>query len=309
MVEIAGAGGIDQAALTIFERSFMELVQQKQSRLEASGVVRYLPTDGKYNTLPRIGTLELTEVNERNPLKQYADYSLDNRMLKKRRFTTSVLLDNKDDVNELIADPTSYIMDSLIAAKKRTIDRVITAAAMGPVLVGSVNGPQSYISAEEDEVQTLDATTGVNYGTYTSITQTFINNDVPMEMIDSTKLLFTGKENTALMNEEKFINNRYIDARPVMEGTVNNAGLYNVILFAGSEDGGITVKNPILPEDGDYRYCMALAPESVAVSMKLASLRLEQSQRHVNSKELTIDFWINAMRTEGKRVILIKTTI
>ncbi len=309
MVEIAGNGGIDQAALTQFERNFMTLAQQKQSKLEASGVVRYLPTDGKYNTLPRIGKLELVEVNERNPLKQYTDYSVDNRMLRKRRFTTSVLLDNKNDVNELIADPTSYIMESLLAAKNRSIDRVITSSAIGPVLVGSPNGPQEYLSAEDDGVAVVDATSGVNYGTYTSITETFINKEIPMDMIDRVKLLITGKENTALMNEDKFINNRYISARPVEKGVVNQAGVYDVILFAGSVNGGITVENPILPEETTIRHCLALAPESVAVSMELASLRVEQSAKHVNSKELTIDFWINGMRTEGARVIDVKTTI
>lgn len=309
MVEIAGNGGIDQAALTQFERNFMTLAQQKQSKLEASGVVRYLPTDGKYNTLPRIGKLELVEVNGRNPLKQYTDYSVDNRMLRKRRFTTSVLLDNKNDVNELIADPTSYIMEALIAAKNRSIDRVITSSAIGPVLVGSPNGPQEYLSAEDDGVSTVDAISGVNYNTYTAITEMFINKEIPMDMIERVKLLITGKENTALMNEDKFINNRYISARSVEKGVVNPAGVYDVILFAGSFNGGITVENPILPEENTTRHCLALAPESVAVSMELASLRVEQSSQHVNSKELTIDFWINGMRTEGARVIDVKTTI
>lgn len=237
MVEIAGNGGIDQAALTQFERNFMTLAQQKQSKLEASGVVRYLPTDGKYNTLPRIGKLELVEVNGRNPLKQYTDYSVDNRMLRKRRFTTSVLLDNKNDVNELIADPTSYIMEALIAAKNRSIDRVITSSAIGPVLVGSPNGPQEYLSAEDDGVATVDATSGVNYGTYTAVTEMFINKEIPMDMIERVKLLITGKENTALMNEDKFINNRYISARPVEKGVVNDTyetGIADVNNIIGS---------------------------------------------------------------------------
>lgn len=308
MVEIAGNGGIDQAAATQFERNFMTLVQQRQSLLEASGVVRFLPTDGKWNTLPRIGKLELVEVDGRNPLKQYTDYSVDNRMLRKRRFTASVLLDEKDDVNELIADPTSYIMDSLLAAKNRVADIVYAHAAIGPVLVGSPNGPQTYLSAANDGVAKIDATSGVNYGTYTSIMQTFINKEVPMEMIGRSRLLLTGKENTALMNEDKFINNNYVGARPVETGTVNKVGQFGVILFAGSEDGGITVPNPVLPEDASTRHCLALAPDAIAASAELASLRVERSNRHVNSKELTIDYWINAMRTEGARVIDIETT-
>lgn len=43
--------------------------------------------------------------------------------------------------------------------------------------------------------------------------QTFINKEVPMEMIGRSRLLLTGKENTALMNEDKFINNNYVGAR------------------------------------------------------------------------------------------------
>lgn len=309
MVEIAGDGGIDQVAATNFERNFLVLAQQKQSRLEASGVVRFLPTDGKYNTLPRMGKLELTEVNQRNPLKQYADYSVDNRMLRKRRFTATVLLDEKQDVNELLTDPSSFIMDNLLAAKNRVADIVYARAAIGPVMVGSPNGPQSWLSAANDGVQTIVATSGMNYATYTSIIQSFVNSDIPYDMIEKAKLLITGKENTALMNEDKFINNLYTTARPVDTSKVKSIGEFDVILFAGSVNGVNTVANPILVEEQGTRHCLALAPDAIAASARLASLRIEKSNRHVNSKELTIDYWIDAMRTEGARVKDITTTI
>lgn len=255
-----------------------------------------------------MGKIELVKVDGRNPLKQYTDYSVDNRMLRKNRFTASVLLDEKHDVNELITDPTSYIMTNLLAAKNRVIDRVICASAIGPVLVGSPNGPQEFISAADDGVQTVDATSGVNYETYTSIIQTFVNSEITMDMIYQAKLLITGKENTALMNEDKFINTRYMPGYAVEKGFAK-PGALDFILFAGSVTGGNTVTNPILPEEATTRHCLALAPDSVAVSMELARLAVEQSATHVNSKELTIDFWINGMRTEGARVIDIKTTI
>lgn len=308
MVELAGNGGIDQAALTQFERNFMMLAQQKQSKLEASGVVKYLATDGKYNTLPRMGKLELVKVDGRNPKKQYTDYSVDNRMLRKNRFTATVLLDEKHDINELITDPTSYIMTSLLAAKNRVIDCVICSSAIGPVLVGSPNGPQSLLSAADDGVQVVDATSGMNYSTYTSIIQTFVNSEITMDMIYGSKLLITGKENTDLMNEEQFTNQLYMPGYAVEKGFAK-PGAIDFILFAGSVSGGNTVVNPILPEESTIRHCMALAPDSVAVSMELARLAVEQSATHVNSKELTIDFWINGMRTEGARVIDVKTTI
>lgn len=308
MVVLAGSGGIDQIALTNFEKNFLTLAQQKQSKLEASGVVKYLPSDGKYNTLPRFGKIELQSAEGRNPEKKYSDYSVDNRMLRKNRFTTTVLLDNLIDINEVIADPTSYVMESLIAAKNRVTDRVIAASAIGNVLTGSANGPQTEVSAADDGVVTLDAKSGFNYNTYTSIVEHYINHDIAMDMIDRVKLLVTGAENTDLMNEDKFIRNDYMGGMPVAKG-IAKAGLFETILFAGSVTGGVTVANPILPEAETVRHCLALAPESVALSMELGSLRVEQSAKHVNSKELTIDFWINGMRTEGARVIDITTTI
>lgn len=309
MVSYAGDGGIDNAALIQFERTFLQLAQQERSMLESSGVVKFLPSDGKWNTLPRMGKFELTEVEGRNPRKQYTDYSLDNRMLRKRRFTATVLLDEKDDINELITDPSSYVMRNLLAAKNRVADRVYAAAAVGPVLVGAPDGARSSVSAASDGVVTIDATSGVNYGTYEAVIQKFINKDLPMDLILKAKLLITGKENTALMSEDKFINSRYIENRPVNDGYMKHAGALETILFAGSETGGITVNNPILPEASTTRYCMALAPDAIAASVEIGSLRFEKSAEHVNSKELTIDYWINAMRTEGSRVIKIETTM
>ena len=309
MVQYAGEGGIDSAALIQFEKTFLQLAQQERSRLESSGVVYYMPSDGKWNTLPRMGKVELVEVEGRNPRKQYADYSLDNRMFRKRRFTTTVLIDEKDDVNELITDPTSNIMRNLIAAKNRVADRVYSAAAIGPVLVGAPDGARSSVSASADGVVTIDATSGVNYGTYEAVIQKFVNQELPMDLILKSKLLITGKENTALMSEDKFINSRYIENRPVNDGYMKHAGAFETILFAGSESGGITVNNPILIEESTVRHCLALAPDAIAATLEIGSLRLEKSAEHVNSKELTIDVWVNAMRTEGARVIDIQTTI
>jgi hypothetical protein len=92
-------------------------------------------------------------------------------------------------------------------------------------------------------------------------------------------------------------------------GKVTKAGLYEVKLFAGSENGGITVSSPVLPEGVSTRSCLVLAPESVAVSMEIGDLSVEKNYNKVNSMDITIDLWINAMRTEGARVILVTTTL
>jgi hypothetical protein len=300
---------IDQGAKLQFQDNFRELAQQKQSRLENSGVVTFLPSSGKTNNLGRIGRLELEEVNTRNPNKSFGDYAIDNRQLTKRRFTRTITIDKKYDINELIKDPTSDIVKQLVNAKNRVIDRVIASAAVGAVLVGAPDVAASSISAATDGVVTISATGGMTYGVIQTVTQKFINNDLDYADFRGSVLCITGKENTDLMQEPEFINNDYISAKVVDAGKMENVGLYKTVLFAGSENGGITVASPVLVEGVSTRSCLVLAPGSIALSMEIGDMSVDKNYNKVNSMDITIDLWINAMRVEGAGVIIVTTTI
>lgn len=300
---------LDQGALLNFNDSFFELAQQTKSELESSGAIMYLPSKGKTNNMARIGRLELVEVNTRNPDKQYADYALDNRQLTKRRFTLTVQIDAKYDINELLNDPTSDILKQLVNAKARQFDRVCVAASIGAVLTGGPDTAPTSTSAATDGVITVDASAGLTYDKIQEITQNFINNELQYSMFKGSVLCISGKENTNLMGEVEFISNDFISSKPVEAGVQMNAGCYQVVMFAGSVNGGVTVTNPILPEGVTLRDCVVLAPQSVAVAMELAVLDVTKSATKVNSKDITIDLWLNAMRTEGVRVQKVQTTI
>lgn len=309
MVSLTTNPSIDQAALQNFQDSFVELAQQTTSKLASTGVLMYMPSKGKTNNLARIGRIELAEVNSRNPDKQFGDYSLDNRHMTKRRFTKTITIDAKYDINELIKDPTSDILKQLNNAKERVIDRIAIAAAVGPVQVGAPDGTTTNLSAAADGVITLDGTAGFVYQTIQGITANFINNDLPYDEFRKSVICITGSENTSLMGEVEFINNQYIQTSPVSQSVIQNAGAYQVVLFAGSVLGGIQVPNPILPEGTTTRQCVVLGPESIAMAMELGELDVTKSATKVNSYDLTIDFWINAMRVEGVRVQIVTTTI
>jgi hypothetical protein len=300
---------IDQGARLNFIESFHELAQQTKSRLVATNAVKMLPSKGKTNNMARIGRIELAEVTTRNPDKQFGDYSLDNRQFTKRRFTRTIQIDSLYDINELLKDPSSDILKQLNNAKERVIDRIAIAAATGNVLVGAPDAAATSISAATDGVLTVDGTSGLVYSIIQKITQNFVNNDIPVETFLGSTLCVTGKENTSLMGDEKFINNDYIDGRPVQEGVMRKAGTYNVVMFAGSETGGIQVSNPILPEGSTTRSCVVLAPESIAMAMEIGEMGMSKSDKKVNSYDLTIDLWINAMRTEGPLVQIVTTTM
>ncbi len=300
---------IDQAALQNFMDSFHELAQQTKSKLVASNAIKFMPSKGKTNNMSRIGRIELAEVSTRNPDKQFGDYNVDNRQFSKRRFTRTVTIDAKHDINELIKDPTSDILRQLNNAKERVIDRIAVAAATGAVLTGAPDAAPTSTSAATDGVISITATSGFVYATVKTITENFINNDVSFDTFSGATICVTGKENNDLMSEVEFINSDYISGKPVESGVMEKAGAYRVQLFAGSQNGGITVVNPILPEGSTTRSCVVLAPESIAMAMELADMGVTKSATKVNSWDITIDFWINAMRTEGVLVQIITTTI
>ena len=300
---------IDAGAKLQFQESFYKLAQQRNTKLGSSSAVFYLPADGKTNNMARIGSTELVEVNLRNPDKQYIDYDLDNRKMTKRRFTRTFQVDKLYDINNLLADPTSPLMENLLNAANRVTDRVIVSASVGDVLVGGPEETGTLVSAANDGVITVAATSGLTYATIQSITQNFINNDLEYEDFMGTVLAISGKENTALMGQTNFISNDFITSRPVEEGVMRNVGTYGIVMFAGSVDGGITKVNPILPEASGVRKCVALAPRSIAMSKKVDLLEVKESATKVNSWDVTIDLWINAMRIEGKRVQIFTTTI
>lgn len=300
---------IDQGAALNFQDSFYALQQQTKSKLVNAGVAKFLSADVKTNNMARIGRVELVEVATRNPDKQFGDYNLDNRQFTKRRFTKTVQIDALYDINELLKDPTSDILTQMNNGKERVIDRIIVAAAAGAVLTGAPDAAPVSVSAATDGVLTVVATSGFVYTTIQAITQNFINNELDYSDFQGSVIAITGKENTDLMSETEFINNDYISGKPVEKGVMEQAGCYRMVLFAGSVNGGVQVLNPILPEGVSTRTCVVMAPMAVAVSMKLASIGVEKSANKVNSFDITIDFWINAMRTEGVKVQLVTTTL
>lgn len=300
---------ISQAARLNFQDSFFALAQQTKSKLVQTKAIRFLPSKGKTSNFARIGRLELDEVDARNPDKQFGDYALDNRLFVKRRFTKTIQIDMKYDVNELLKDPTSDILNQLNNAKERVIDRVGIAAAVGSVLVGGPDTAPSSVTAASDGVVTIDGTGGFVYEVVQLITATFINSDLQYDEFKGATLCVTGNENSDLMGEDQFISQEYIATTAEVAGMAQKVGTYQVCVFAGSSTGGGTITYPVLPETSTQRSCVALAPDAIAMAMEIGDMSVERSSEKVNSYDITIDLWINAMRTEGVRVIIITTTI
>jgi len=300
MTSLTTSPSIDQGQLQQFRDNFYELAQQTQSRLVGAGVAMFMASDGATHNFARMGRLELKKVDGRNPDKQYEDYSIDNRQFTKDRYSLTITVDAKDDINELIADPRSNIIRQLNNSKERIMDRVIVNSVVGTVKVGAPDTTPTEVTAANDGVVTVDASSGFTYEKYLEIRQNFINNDLDYSDFEGGVLAISGSEDTDLMGEIEFISSDYKETADKLR--------FKQVLFAGS-DATVTALNPVLPEGATLRKCVVMAPEAVAVAMELGDLRVEKSATKVNSYDITIDYWIGAMRTEGVKCQIVSTTI
>lgn len=300
---------LDQAKLLLFEKNFMRVATQKDTKLSNTPAVKHMDIKGVSN-ISRIKGNDLVEVTAegRNPDKKYVDIDNDNRRSVARRFTRTYLVDSYDKAVQLVTDPTSDLFENLKDAKNRMTDKCICDSAVASVTVGAPDVAGTTKTAAEDGVITIAGTTTFDYATVISpAITTFTNNYIDCSA--GVTLAISGVENQALRDDDKYMNAFYSAQHTVDRGAITNASGFNVVTFAGSVNGGKTITNPVLPENTGTRSNLLLAPNAIAFAVEIGKLACEPSPTKVNSWEITIDMWVKAVRTEGARVIILTSTI
>ncbi len=299
---------LDNATLLLFEKNFERLAANKETKLLNSPAIKHMDIKGISN-ISRIEGNELVNVTAkgRNPEKQYLPIRNDNRISTAERYTGTYLLDNYDKVVKLISDPTSELFENLADAKKRLTDKCIIDAAVGSVLVGEPNKAATALTAAQDGVKTIDGTTEFSYKKVISkAITTFKNQYVD---VDGVTLAISATEEEALRDDPNYTNALYSNQNTIDKGTITNASGFHVVTFAGNENGGAMVDLPILPESEGIRQNVLLAPKSIGFAVEIGRLDCVQSSIHVNSWEITIDMYVKAVRLQGSKIIIIKSTM
>ncbi len=308
MADLTNAN-LDQAKLLLFEKNFYRVATQKDTKLLNTPAIKHMDIKGISN-MSRMKGNDLIEVTSegRNPDKKYADIDNDNRRSVARRFTRTYLVDSYDKAVQLITDPTSDLFENLKDAKNRMTDKCICDSAIASVTIGAPDVAGTVKTATEDGVETIDGTSKFDYATVISpAITTFTNNYIDCSA--GVTLALSGVENQCLRDDDKYMNAFYSSQHTVDTGKITNASGFNVVTFAGSVNGGKTINNPVLPENTGTRSNLLLAPNAIAFAVEIGKLACEPSPTKVNSWEITIDMWVKAVRTEGTRVIILKSTI
>lgn len=309
MGDVIATSNIDQSILLTFEQNFERIMQQKDSKLANSPAIKYMDIKGISN-MSRIDGDELVDVSgKRNPDKQYTDLKNDNRRSVAFRFTRTYQVDSYDKAVKLVVDPTEDLFTNLGEAKNRCLDRVLASAASANVIVGAPDSAGTTLTAAQDGVQTIDATsTGFSYKDVVSNAITMFENNY-VDCNSGITLALSANEKQDLRDDDHYMNAFYSNNNTVDKGNISNASGFNIVSFAGSVQGGKTVANPVLKEDEGKRTNLLLAPRSIGFASELGRLDIERANGKVNSWDITIDVWFKAVRTQGAKVILVTTTI
>jgi hypothetical protein len=305
----AMATGFKQAELLVFEKNFIRVAQQVDSKLLSTPAVRHIDIKGISN-LATIGSTELTEVTDKgsNPDKVYEEMSIKNRKSVQRRFTKTYLFDDYDKCVNFITDPTSDLFANLREAKNRMSDRCIADAAIAPVIIGSPQEAGEVVSAADDGVITIDGKNAFNYEKVISPAITAFENNY-IDCANGVTLALSANEEEQLRNDDKYINALYSNSNVIDKGKITNVSGFNVVTFAGTKNGVSEVELPVLGEADGVRTNLLLAPNAISFAIEIGRLDCQKSATKVNSWEVTIDMWVKGVRREGRRVMKLLSTI
>ena len=305
-------GNIENNLKITFKETLEELARQKESYLSNIPAVVNAPFQGRVMGVSRVGGVKLKEANERNAKVQYEQYVFDSRWTTKERWANAWIMD-KADLRDSIANPTSALYSAIHDALNNLKDRVIIKSAIAPVVVGgrNENDPKRMVTAEEDGVKTIDATTSYDFEVIKQVKRNFGNSYITKGIT----IIQTVNEEAKLLDDEKLINNYYSSSlsNKFNEGSIlQSLGCNFISNFAGSDNGlsGVGKKyDTMIPEIGGERLCIALAEKAIQFGLVEIDIKTEELQDYVDSIGVKVVARAHALRLQGEKVQIIKTTI
>jgi len=308
---------------------FLDTIHNKSQQIKArlKPYVNLIKVSGKKAAYDGLGTVEAQEITGRFNEVTFSDIEHTRRKVPRRRFAVAIPIDDRD-INDIMRDPTNEYATAIVRAMERVFDRVAIEAAFASVLAGEDFG--STVTATEDGVTQVDATSGLVYDHLLEMSTNFINNDVGTDMPEKYFLAITGDEHRALLTDYRVVqydaNNRVYNQQGntgftaaassqnvvpsaltdsnftdktgrIDRGKLTNVGGFDIIAFAAN------APNPIIEtidDTSDYRRCVAASTRGLVVGIH-DSLDVEVQKRDdlIQTKQVVAVVTMGAVRSEG----------
>lgn len=290
---------IDNHLITQFTDIMHVQAQQIKARLRP--YVQVIPITGDNASYDGIGTVEAREIKGRIQPVVFTDIEHLRRKIPRRRFEVTIPVDQAD-VRGMLTDPHSRYAQAIVSGIERRFDRLCVEALFADVYTG--RDFSTVITAANDGVLEVDATSGLTYEKLLEVKQNFIDHEVGNDMPEKFFMGISGDEHTDLMSETKLVSGDYSRQYVIDKGEVTNALGFDVIKYAGK------TKNPMLPVNSSYvRTCFAASTRGLVMGVSLTP-KLDVSPRkdYYETTQIQCIVEMGAIRTEGCLVQKIKTT-
>lgn len=290
---------IDNALVIQFSDQVHTKAQQMKSRLRDR--VEMKMVKGEDYAYDDIGSLEAIEITSRHQKTQGQDISHGRRRIRMREFRATIYLDKKDQLETLIDPQKNYAL-AVARSLYRKFDAVAASAAFADVATGK--SFSTTLTAAQDGVLTVDATSGLVWEKLLEIEENFIDGDVGTDEVEDFYLTITGEENTDLKGETELTSgdfNRDFDSR---DGKLARVNGMEVVRFAAN------AALPILNVAASTRDLIAASKRGICVGIS-EELTVEIDKRPDLNGAIQVQssMFLGAVRTEGKLVQKVQTTV
>lgn len=289
---------IDNALVIQFSDHVHVLAQQMESRLRPFVEVR--PMSGETYAYDGLGPIEASPVVGRQQPVQFSDINHLRRQIARQRFALTLPIDAAD-VRGMLQNPQGEYAKACVRAMARVFDRVVVASMFATVYTGRTMG--TAVTAANDGVLTVTATSGLTYAQLIAIRKNFMDNDIGNDVEETFVMGIAGNEYTSLMQEVELVNDLYSQHYAIDKGRMAEAAGIKLIPFAAN------APKPVLSVASSVRACFAMSTRGICVGMsKEFSLKVEPRPDLIEVTQVQIIFDLGAVRTEGALVQQVNTT-
>jgi len=282
-----------------FKEALHMEASQTQSRL--SKYAKIIPITGEKAAYDGLGTVEASEVTGQYQAIKFANIEHLRRRIIGKQYIIVLPVDEKDVVQKL-TDPSGDYAKRAMEGMKRRMDKIIYDAALASVYTGK--DMDTVVTAANDGVTTVNATSGLTKEKLDEINENYIDNEISVEEGQKTSLSISGEEHTDLMSEVEFLSIDYNDAKPIVDGRIKRASGMEIELF------GANSSLPILNVASSVRDCLSMASDGVVMGLwKDMDVKVQERADLVTTHQIVVTMYIGATRTEGARIQKVQTTV
>lgn len=291
---------VDKALITQFSDMVHASAQQIKARLRP--YVRIKPMSGDVMAYDGLGDVEAREVFGRVQKVEFDDIEHLRRKLVRRRFVVTLPID-ASDVRGMLLNPDGEYAQAVLRAMERRFDRVVIEAMFADVKTGR-EFETNLTYANDSGYTAIDGTGGLTYEDLLALSQNFIDNEVGNDMPEKFVLGLSGKEHKELMQETELTSGDFSRQFVVDKGEIQQAAGFEIVRY------GASVNNPMLAEAAGERTCFAMSTRAMLVGIsKEFQISIKDRPDYVETKQVQIVGQIGAVRTEGKLIQKLRTTV